>query len=159
MVWVSNLGRGKRFFSSVKCTNQLCSLSSFLLSAYWDSFPGVNWQWHGGNQSPPSHTKVKNEWSQNCLLLHAFIVWGGTAALYLYSSKNRLCELPVMGCISYQDVPPLCQPSDCHHHLLHLCLEVNRNLKHAHWYYIFLLWPDHKVQGFYEQHYMGKTKL
>jgi len=36
--------------------------------------------WH--NHLPPSHTKGKNEWSQNSLPLHTFIALAGTAWLY-----------------------------------------------------------------------------
>ena len=90
-VRVSNLSRGNRYFSSTKCKNQLGGLSSLLCSAYRGSFLGVNQPWHGGNHSPPSHTKVKIEWSQNSLLLYSFIALARTVWLYLYSNRSWLC--------------------------------------------------------------------
>jgi len=41
--------------------------------------PGSQWAVAWRNHSPPSRTTVKNEWSQNSLLLHTFIALAGTA--------------------------------------------------------------------------------
>jgi len=53
----------RRFSSSPKHPDQLRGPSSLLLDGQYSSFPGVKWQGHEANHSPPSGAEVKNEWS------------------------------------------------------------------------------------------------
>jgi hypothetical protein len=51
------------FFSSPECPDWLWGPPSFLFSAYWGSFLGVQWLGHEIYHSPVSGAEVKNEWS------------------------------------------------------------------------------------------------
>jgi hypothetical protein len=62
MVWDSNPGRDKRFFSSQKCPDQLWGLPNLLFSGCWGSFSGINRSGYEV-QASPSSAEVKNEWS------------------------------------------------------------------------------------------------
>ena len=53
------LGRGKRFFSLLECTQQLWDPHSFLFSGYWRHLSGVKWPVHGTNHAPLFSTEVK----------------------------------------------------------------------------------------------------
>ena len=62
-VQTSNPSRGKWFFCSPKCLNQLWSPTSLLFNGYQGYIPWVNWPAHEVNHSPPIPWKVKNGWS------------------------------------------------------------------------------------------------
>jgi len=62
MVWDSNPGRDKRFFSSQKYPDRLWVLPSLLFSGCCGSFSGVNRPGYEV-QALPSSVEVKNEWS------------------------------------------------------------------------------------------------
>jgi hypothetical protein len=63
MVWCSNPGRGKRFFSSPKRPDQLCDSHGLLFNEYWGSFLGVKWPGHEVSHWSQSSGEVENEWS------------------------------------------------------------------------------------------------
>jgi hypothetical protein len=63
MIWGTNPGRGRRFFSSIKYLDCLWVPSSLLFNKYQAAFPGVKRERHEVDHSPPPSTEVRNEWS------------------------------------------------------------------------------------------------
>jgi hypothetical protein len=56
---------------------------------------GIKWPWHKAVHSPPSSTKIKNEWYRTATHLHVFMASIGTmlfirTALYMGSSVQNL---------------------------------------------------------------------
>jgi hypothetical protein len=51
-VWGSNLCRGRKFFSFIKCADCLWGPPSVLFNGYWDSFLGVKQSGCKVNHSP-----------------------------------------------------------------------------------------------------------
>ena len=63
ITYVSNLGWGKRFLSTVKHPDLLWGLPTLLFDGYWGFFQGIKWPGHEIDHSPPSSAEVKDEWS------------------------------------------------------------------------------------------------
>jgi hypothetical protein len=60
MVWGSNPGESKRFFSSLKLPDHPWSLLSLLLNEYWSSLGAFEQMGHKVNRLPPFSAEVKN---------------------------------------------------------------------------------------------------
>jgi hypothetical protein len=82
---------GEKLFSCAKCSDHLWGPPCLLFNVYWGSFKGVRWTQHKDDYSPPSSSKIKNEYSYTSahpICLHSMdrIV---TVYLFTYQNKNH----------------------------------------------------------------------
>lgn len=96
MTWGSKPGRGKRWFCSPWCHDELHSPTSPLLYEYRVSFPRVKQPRSEANHSPLSSDQVKIEWSYNstpliCLLRVDRKNFTLTFCLYIKYNCYKMC--------------------------------------------------------------------
>jgi len=85
MIWDSNSGSDKRFFSSQKRSDQLWGSPSLVFSGYCDSFPRI-----GGlgvvDQSHIANAEIKSQW--NCIFTRPLLPsWHGQCLGFIDTLK------------------------------------------------------------------------